>query len=133
MKFCKEIDYELYGRRYFAIGFKNNAGGYELRNEKFKASSSPKDITLIKNQSDKLAVFEGFFNFLSYQAIHQSQEQPGTNFLILNSTSFFEKSLPLMQSYKSVHLYLDCDATGQKCSQKAIAIDNSKFVDERSE
>ena len=132
MKFCKEIDYELYGRRYFAIGFKNNAGGYELRNEKFKASSSPKDITLIKNQSDKLAVFEGFFNFLSYQAIHQSQEQPGTNFLILNSTSFFEKSLPLMQSYKSVHLYLDCDATGQKCSQKAIAIDNSKFVDERA-
>ena len=35
-----------------------------------------------------------------------------------------------MQSFKSVHLYLDCDATGQKCSQKAIAIDNSKFVDE---
>jgi len=130
MKFCKEIDYELYGNRYFAIGFKNNAGGYELRNEKFKASSSPKDITLIKNHADKLAVFEGFFNFLSYQAIYQNQDHPNTNFLILNSTSFFEKSLPLMQSYKSVNLYLDCDATGQKCSQKAIALDNEKFVDE---
>ena len=34
-----------------------------------------------------------------------------------------------MQSFKSVHLYLDCDATGQKCSQKAIAIDASKFID----
>jgi len=130
MKFCSEIDYELYGRRYFAIGFKNNAGGYELRNEKFKASSSPKDVTLIKNRSDKLAVFEGFFDFLSYQAIHHNQEQPNTNFLILNSATFFEKSLPLMQSYKSVHLYLDCDTTGQKCSQKAIALDNAKFVDE---
>lgn len=129
-KFCKEIDYELYSKRYFAIGFKNNAGGYELRNEKFKASSSPKDITLIKNNSDKLAVFEGFFNFLSYQAIHHSQDYPKTNFLILNSASFFEKSLPLMQSYKSVHLFLDGDSTGQKCSQKAIAIDNEKFVDE---
>ena len=40
-----------------------------------------------------LTVFEGFFNFLSYQAIHQKQEQPKTNFLILNSASFFEKSL----------------------------------------
>jgi hypothetical protein len=131
-KFCKEIDYELYGKSYYAIGFKNNAGGYELRNEKFKASSSPKDITLIKNQADKISVFEGFFNFLSYHAIHQQQEQPKNNFLILNSTSFFEKSLPLMQEYQSVHLYLDCDATGQKCSQKAMSIDSQKFVDESS-
>jgi hypothetical protein len=129
-EFCKEIDYELYGKQYYAIGFKNNAGGYELRNEKFKASSSPKDVTLIKNHADKISVFEGFFNFLSYQAIHQQQEQPNSNFLILNSTSFFEKSLPVMHAYKSVHLYLDCDATGQKCRQKAMEIDNKKFVDE---
>ena len=130
-KFCKEIDYELYGKKYYAIGFKNSAGGYELRNEKFKASSSPKDITLIENQAEKITVFEGFFNFLSYQAIHQKQEQPTTNFLILNSTSFFQKSLPLMQSHKSVHLFLDCDTTGQKCIQKALSLDKEKFIDER--
>jgi hypothetical protein len=130
-KFCKEVNYQLYNRNYYAIGFKNDSGGYELRNEKFKAGSSPKDITLIKNKAENLTVFEGFFNFLSYQAIHQRQEQPKTNFLILNSTSFFEKSLPLMQSYNSVHLYLDCDTTGQKCIQKAMSIDEQKFVDER--
>jgi len=39
--------------------------------------------------------------------------------------------LPLMQSHKSVHLYLDCDTTGQKCIQKALAIDKDKFKDER--
>jgi hypothetical protein len=122
-KFCKEIDYELYDRNFFALGFKNNAGGYEIRNEKFKASSSPKDVTLVENGSDKLTVFEGFFNFLSYLAIHQKQKQPFTNFLVLNSASFFEKSLPLMQSHKSVYLYLDCDTTGQKCMQKALEID----------
>jgi hypothetical protein len=37
-----------------------------------------------------------------------------------------------MQSYKSVHLYLDCGTTGQKCIQKALAIDKEKFVDERA-
>jgi Toprim domain-containing protein len=130
-KFCREIDYELYGKNYYAIGFKNGAGGYELRNEKFKASSSPKDITLIKNDAEKLTVFEGFFNFLSYQTIHQKQEQPNTNFLILNSASFFQKSLPLMESYKTVHLYLDCDTTGQKCIQKALEIGKQKFIHER--
>jgi hypothetical protein len=98
MKFCKEIDYELYGKQYYAIGFKNNAGGYELRNEKFKASSSPKDDTLLKNNAGKIFCFEGFFNFLLTSQFHQQQEQPKTDFLILNSTSFFEKSLPLMQS-----------------------------------
>ena len=63
--------------------------------------------------------------------MHQKQEQPNTNFLVLNSTSFFEKSLPLMQSHKSVHLFLDCDTTGQNCIQKALAIDKQKFIDER--
>src|SRR4051812_11446820 len=50
-KFCKEINYQLYGKNYYALGFKNNAGGYELRNEKFKASSSPKDVTLVDNNA----------------------------------------------------------------------------------
>jgi hypothetical protein len=131
-KFCNEIDYELYDKNFYAIGFKNNAGGYELRNEKFKAGSSPKDITLIKNNAEKISLFEGFFNFLSYQAIRHKQEQPHTNLLILNSTSFLEKNLLLIQLHKSVHLYLDCDTTGQKCIQKPLEIDKQKFVDERS-
>ena len=33
-----------------------------------------------------------------------------------------------MQSYKSVHLYLDCDTTGQKCIQKALEIDKQKSI-----
>ncbi len=98
-----------------------------MRNEKFKGSSSPKDITLVDNQAERITVFEGFFNFLSYQAIHQKLEQPNTNFLILNSTSFFQKNLPLMEAYKSVHLYLDCETTGQNCTQKALSIDKEKF------
>lgn len=117
-KFCKEIDFESYSKKYYAIGFKNDAGGYELRNEKFKGSSSPKDITLIKNDVENVSVFEGFFNFLSYLTIHQKQEQPATDFLILNSASFFDKSLPLMQSYKHKHLFLDCDTTGQNAYKK---------------
>ncbi len=48
------------------MGFKNNFGGFELRNKYFKGSSSPKEITLISNNSpDRLNVFEGFMDFLS--------------------------------------------------------------------
>ncbi len=105
---------------YRAIGFKNNAGGYELRNEYFKGSSSPKYISYFNNKANNVAVFEGFFDFLSYQTIIQNQEHHLSNFLILNSLSFFERSLLLMGKHERVHLYLDHDNAGRKCTEIAL-------------
>ncbi len=65
-KYCREANFSVNEKVYFAIAFQNNSGGFELRNKYFKGSSSPKDITLISNKSDSVCVFEGFFNFLSY-------------------------------------------------------------------
>jgi hypothetical protein len=130
-QYCKEVNYRLNEKEYYAIGFKNNAGGYELRNEYIKSASSPKDITFVDNGSNALVTFEGFFNFLSYRAMYDKQEVPLRNFLILNSTSFFEKSLPLMQRHSSVHLYLDNDKTGQKFTQQGLDLSKEKFKDER--
>jgi len=59
-------------------------------------------------------VFEGFFDFLSYQFIHQNQEDVLTNFLVLNSLSFFERSVLLMEKHEHIHLYLDNDDAGKK-------------------
>jgi CHC2 zinc finger/Toprim-like len=113
---CHEVHFRAGEKEkiYRAIGFKNNAGGYELRNESFKGSSSPKYITYMDNKSDSISIFEGFFDFLSYQFIHQNQEIPVTNFLILNSLSFFERSVLLMEKHESIHLYLDNDNAGKK-------------------
>ena len=131
--FCKEVDFRLYNKIHTAIGFKNNTGGYELRNEYFKGSSSPKDLTLLTvNPSKKVLIFEGFFNFLSWQAMHQKnillpKLQP--NFLVLNSLSFFEKAKEIMEKYPSIHLYLDRDNSGMKITKEALSISN-KYIDE---
>lgn len=130
-QYCKEVRYQLNDKTYYAIGFRNNAGGYELRNKYIKAASAPKDITWIDNGSKSLTVFEGFFNFLSYRVLNRQQPPGTTNFLILNSTSFFEKSMSIMQAHERVHLYLDNDKTGQKFTEKAILADREKFIDER--
>jgi len=62
--YCEEIDFRLYDKKHTSIGFKNKEGGYELRNEYFKGSSSPKDITLLTaNTSKAVLVFEGFLIF----------------------------------------------------------------------
>ncbi len=117
-KFCKEVTYLAGEKRYSAIGFKNNAGGYELRSPNFKGSSSPKFISYLDNGADSVSVFEGFFDFLTYQSTHRNQEQSLTNFLVLNSLSFFSRSLLLMEKHEHIHLYLDNDKAGQECTRQ---------------
>lgn len=129
-QYLKEVTYELKNKKYYALGFKNDSGGYELRNQYIKAGSSPKGPTFIDNKASELAVFEGFFNFLSHRAIFQHQNPANTNFLILNSASFFEKNLPRMQTHASVKLFLDNDDTGKKFTEMALKMDCQKFSDE---
>jgi hypothetical protein len=104
--YCQEVEFQLYGKQYFAIGFENKSGGFELRNEHFKGSSSPKDVTSIEqNNSNNIAVFEGFFSFLSYQTLHQNSPTHLTNFLVLNSLSFFEKSREIIEQHEQINLF----------------------------
>ena len=63
-KHCCEIYYQVNGKRYFAIGFKNEKDGYELRNKYFKGCIGTKAITLIKNQKSECYAFEGFLDIL---------------------------------------------------------------------
>jgi hypothetical protein len=140
-KFCKEILFELYNKKYRVIGFENNSGGYELRSENFKGSSAPKDISLIgennaENERKNLLVFEGFFNFLSFKTLQQKQSfadssltNKQNNFLILNSLSFFEKSRELMEKHDAVHLFLDRDRAGTKYTENALKW-SPKYKDE---
>jgi len=121
-KYCYEVEFtDCENKKIFkAIGFKNNAGGYELRNEYFKGSSSPKYISYLDNKADSLTAFEGFFDFMRCQSLHENQQQSLTNFLALNSTSFFQRSLLLMEKHGTIHLYLDNDTTGKKCTEIAL-------------
>ena len=84
-----------------------------------------------QNKQNNIAVFEGFFDFLTYQTIHQNQTKPLTDFLILNSLSFFERSLLLMEKHEQIHLYLDHDEAGKKCLDIALKR-SSKYKDESS-
>ena len=117
---CNEVHYLHKGRRYFAIGLKNDSGGWELRNKYYKNSSSPKDITHIKNGNKKLIITEGMFDLLSI--LDSTKDLKSVyDFLVLNSTAFLRKSMKVIDGYNQIHLYLDNDSTGKKTSQKLIA------------
>jgi len=126
------VDFELYGKKQTAIGFPNNAGGYELRSPHFKGCSSPKTITTFRNGSNQLTVLEGFFDFLSYQVIAAEQPQGATDFLILNSLAFFHRSREVMDQYQTVNLYLDRNKMGMACTQTALQWNSKKYTDRSS-
>jgi CHC2 zinc finger/Toprim-like len=139
-QFCQQVCFELYNKKRLAIGFKNDNGGYELRNRYFKGSSTPKQPKLIvQNDAKELSVFEGFFSFLSFQTLLQSNQKNNielparqADFLILNSLSFFEKNREIMEKYSGIHLFLDRDLMGIKYTNDALKWsdkykDQSKF------
>lgn len=127
-QFCKEVSFELYDKKHVAIGFQNDQDGYELRNAYFKGSSSPKSSTqLVRSEAENLLVFEGFFSFLSFQTLQAKPPQNfidlpkhQSNFLVLNSLSFFEKNREAMEKYAAIHLCLDHDDAGKKATAKAL-------------
>ncbi len=119
-QYCVEVRYQIGKKTYYAIGFKNDNGGYEIRNKYFKGSSSPKSITTICNGHEKLSIFEGFFDFLSFQVLPINVGQESSDFLILNSLSFFEQVSPFMESYLSVDLYLDNNKAGRNYTCLAL-------------
>ncbi|MET3875972.1 toprim domain-containing protein [Chitinophaga sp. OAE865] len=126
--FCEEVDFLLYGKKHTVIGFRNDTGGYELRSEHFKGSSSPKDVIFINNHTEQVSVFEGFFSFLSFVAATDHAVLL-SNCLVLNSLSFFERCRPLMERHRQIQLFLDRDAAGSAHTQLSLNWNSSLYVD----
>ena len=116
---CREVHYSLRDRMYFAIGLQNDSNGWELRNKYVKNSSSPKDITYIKNGNRRLIVTEGMFDMLSLME-RDKKLRDQNDMLILNSLAFVEKIPELFESYESVQLYLDNDKAGKRAVEISL-------------
>lgn len=115
--YCDEVEYKVNGKKYYSIGFRNERGGYEFRNAFSKASASPKAPTWIKTKKPCLAVFEGFFDFLSAITI-DSNIRNQVDFLILNSLSFHQKiRKENLAKYQFIFFFLDNDEAGNNAFQ----------------
>ena len=118
----------MHGKRYYAIGFRNDAGGLELRNRFFKGCIPPKDISLKRNGSDVCAVFEGFMDYLSAMQLGII----ASDWLVLNSISNVEKAVKVLQGYERIECYLDNDEAGQRAFQKLRDSFGDKVIDRSS-
>ena len=109
-RYCVQVDYRLHGKQYYAIGFENNAHGFELRNSFFKGSYPPKHITHIANGNSRCNVFEGFIDFLSAERLGFND---GMDSVVLNSVSNVAKAITPLADYTVIQCYLDNDTAGR--------------------
>lgn len=107
----KEVHYEISGKKYFGIGFKNNTEGYEIRSKYAKICIGKKDVSLlVKGYKNKLRIFEGFFDYLSFINKFKSD----SDFLILNSITLINRCDEILSNYDEIELFFDNDAAGNE-------------------
>lgn len=117
-KQLKEIHYTTVNHKnYFGLGFKNDSDAWEIRSKYSKICIDRKDIRLIKNGTNKLRIFEGFFDYLSFIQINTKIITANSDYLILNSVAMILKKKSILLNYDTIELFLDNDATGDKYTQ----------------
>lgn len=105
----KEVHYEVNGKKYFGIGFQNRSDGFEIRSKYVKVCIVKKDISLVvKGYKNKLRIFEGFFDYLSFINKFKSD----SDFLILNSITLINRCDEILSNYQEIELYFDNDTAG---------------------
>lgn len=129
--YCREVRYQVRSRCFFAIGFRNDCGGWELRSERFKGGSSPKHITTIDNHSDTVIAFEGFMDFLAYLSL-KHPERLRIDAAVLNSVVNLPKAVPFLSRHPVIHTFFDNDEAGRKATADLIRLcPRSEVIDQR--
>jgi 5S rRNA maturation endonuclease (ribonuclease M5) len=120
--YIKEVHFTINDKKIYAIGFENQAGGWELRNSLYKGSLLNKDISVMHlgDQSIKkknAVVFEGFMDALSL--IEMKRFFSG-DIIIMNSTALLNRTKEQLKNYSEIYLFLDNDNAGLKCKSEIL-------------
>lgn len=123
---CKQIHYKHIERdkTYFAIGFKNREGGYELRNPYYKGCPWSKSFSFIRCQDNiepngHVMIFEGFMDYLSWLTLEEKYHAP-CPVMVLNgienryaACEYLKQNEEYGETYTEYELWLDNDKGGQ--------------------
>ncbi|MFD2285959.1 hypothetical protein GJU39_01335 [Pedobacter petrophilus] len=112
------LDSKNKSRNYFASGWPNENGGWEVRNKYFKGCLGHKGMSFLQGAANRLAVFEGFYDFMSWKV--ENPKDPAST-LILNSLSFLQSAKARAKQFASIEIYFDHDRAGMLGSEEFAA------------
>ena len=100
---------------YYAAGWKNEKGAWEVRNKYFKGCLGKKAITFIPGHPKKAIVFEGYLNFLSWKTENPEADH---SIIILNTIALLEEGIEQAKSFSLLDIYFDRDSSGLTASKE---------------
>ena len=103
--------------KYFGAGWKNDTGGYDIRNKYGKICINNKDILTIKGSTDRFVLFEGMMNYQSAIAVKEVSRLD--NAIILNTTAFTGRVINILKNLeiKTPEIYFDNGKGGRKFTE----------------
>ncbi|MCC8407722.1 toprim domain-containing protein [Mucilaginibacter sp. UR6-1] len=104
-------------KQFFAAGWKNEAGSWEVRNRYFKGCLGQKAISIIPGDPKSVAVFEGYMNYLSWLRERRGASQ---SVIVLNTLSLLAEGIRQAIKYPAIDLFLDRDTAGLHATKDFI-------------
>lgn len=118
-KYLSEVHYQINGKKYFGVGFKNDKNGFEIRNKYVKLCLGSKWHTHIKNNAESIAVFESWSDFIAMMTLYPKIGNTN-DFFILNSLAMLANLDVVVEKYNNIFLALDRDKVGTKATEKCM-------------
>jgi DNA primase len=118
--YCKEVHFINQGKSYFAVGFQNQSGGYELRNGLGYKGKTDNGITVFEKGTNQVNLFEGFFDFLSALQYFHSTTLNNTT-IILNTNNNLKCVVNYITDKSlTINAFLDNDKSGKSAVNQLI-------------
>lgn len=132
-RYCSVIIYHIKESRqqHRCIGFPNSGNGWVMRNpgdsfyakrctSSFPTYIGPSGALVSSPASDRIEVFEGFFDFLSWLVL-KDRTKPFSDICVLNSVNNLNKALPIIAAHERVSAWMDNDEAGHEALRRIAA------------
>lgn len=131
----KQIVYKRNEKTFISGGIENIKGGFNVRGHNFKSIiGDHNDISIINGSKDRLLIFEGLVDYMSWLELNNKSKTEET-IVIINSTSNFSSTINFINnnSFTDIGLLVNKDAAGDKFCIKLEKEFGKIFTDLRDE
>jgi hypothetical protein len=97
-------------KQFFASGWQNELGDWEVRNQYFKGSLGHRGITFISRDDCRLAVFDNYFDYLSW--LTENPVAP-ESILVLNALDLLQSAIRKAKDFLEISLFFNRDYIGR--------------------
>lgn len=97
------VDENKRRKDFFAAGWQNENGGWEVRGKNFSGCLGKQGMTFVQGKNNSLVLFEDYLDYLYWRYANREQE---SNILVLNSPDFLNAAKKRASRFDDVAVYL---------------------------